>query len=95
LIKKEAFSIGFFVPFSKIFPKTLKLLSEFANKLNEIKKMNKKIPVIIITAVTRDTGMEFVLDSKEEKSWIKADEIIQKCIRPEQLIGIIKKYLEV
>ena len=61
----------------------------------KIKKMDKNIPVIIVTAVTRDTGMEFLLDSKEDKSWIKADEIIQKCIRPEQLTKKKKKYLEV
>lgn len=51
-------------------------------------KMKKKypdVPVIIITAVTADTGMMFGVDTAEEKSWIKADLYLEKGLRPEQL----------
>ena len=50
-------------------------------------KMKKKypdVPVIIITAVTADTGMMFGVDTAEEKSWIKADLYLEKGLRPEQ-----------
>jgi CheY-like chemotaxis protein len=51
-------------------------------------KMKKKypdVPVIIVTAVTADTGMMFGVDTAEEKSWIKADLYLEKGLRPEQL----------
>ena len=43
------------------------------------------VPVIIVTAVTSDTGMMFGVDTAEEKSWIKADLYLEKGLRPEQL----------
>jgi len=51
-------------------------------------KMKKKypdVPVIIVTAVTADTGMMFGIDTTEEKNWIKADLYLEKGLRPEQL----------
>ena len=49
-----------------------------------IKKKDPHIPVILVTAVTSETGLEF--DSVgEEGSWIKADAILPKPIRFEQL----------
>ena len=51
-------------------------------------KMKKKypdVPVIILSAVTSDTGMIFGLNSEEEKSWMKADAYLEKGLRPEQL----------
>lgn len=51
-------------------------------------KMKKKypdVPVIILTAVTSDTGMMFGVNTDEEKKWIKADAYLEKGLRPEQL----------
>lgn len=50
-----------------------------------IKKKNPDIPAIIVTNVISETGMSFDLSSPEERSWIKADAILEKQIRFEQL----------
>ena len=49
------------------------------------KKKYPDVPVIIVTAVTSDTGMMFGVDTAEEKSWIKANLYLEKGLRPEQL----------
>ncbi|MDL2296615.1 response regulator [Bacteroidales bacterium OttesenSCG-928-B11] len=51
-------------------------------------KMKKKypdVPVIILSAVTSDTGMMFGVNTDEEKAWIKADCYLEKGLRTEQL----------
>ncbi|MBN2717953.1 MAG: response regulator [Deltaproteobacteria bacterium] len=49
-----------------------------------IKKINPDVPVILVTAVTSETGLEFDSVGKPG-SWIKADAILPKPIRFEQL----------
>ena len=51
---------------------------------NFLKKKFDGIPVIIVSAVTSETGIEFD-DSEGGSSWTGADAIIQKPIRFEQL----------
>ncbi|MCD4771814.1 MAG: response regulator [Bacteroidales bacterium] len=58
------------------------------------KKKYPDVPVMIITAVTAETGLLFGIDSEEEKSWIKADKYIEKGIRSDQLQREIKKLLK-
>ncbi len=60
----------------------------------KIKKKYPDVPVIIVTAVTADTGMVFGLETQEEKSWIKADLYLEKGLRPEQLKSEIIKLLK-
>lgn len=48
------------------------------------KKKYPDVPVIIMTAVTADTGMVFGIDNESDKSWIKADRYLEKGLRPEQ-----------
>jgi CheY-like chemotaxis protein len=60
----------------------------------EIKKKGSDIPVIIVTAVASETGMEFGASTKEEKSWIKADAMLAKPIRFEQLTREINRLLK-
>lgn len=50
-----------------------------------IKKKDPTIPVIIVTAVASETGLEFDSRTGEEKSWIKADAFLTKPLRFEQL----------
>lgn len=52
---------------------------------HKIKKLDPAIPVILVTAVTSETGMEFDAATASERSWIKADAILPKPIRMEQL----------
>jgi DNA-binding response OmpR family regulator len=51
----------------------------------KLKKKYPDVPVIIVTAVTADTGMVFGMDADREKTWIKADRYLEKGLRPEQL----------
>ena len=59
-----------------------------------IKKINSNIPVIIVTAVASETGLEFDASTDEEKSWIKADALLAKPIRFEQLQKEINRLTE-
>lgn len=57
----------------------------------KIKSRDESMPVIITSAVTSETGMEFDAKTDEEKSWIKADTFIPKPIRYEQLFNEIAR----
>jgi CheY-like chemotaxis protein len=58
-----------------------------------IKKKYPATPVIIVTAVTSETGIEFDAHTDEEKSWIQADSFLAKPIRFEQLKQEVEKLL--
>jgi len=60
---------------------------------HHVKKRDATIPVILVTAVTSETGMEFEA-SGEERSWIKADAVLTKPVRAEQLKREIGRLLE-
>ena len=60
----------------------------------KIKKKYPDVPVILATAVSRETGMSFSLDSGKDKSWIRADRYLEKGIRPEQLDQEVMKLLK-
>ena len=60
----------------------------------DIKKKNADIPVIMVTGVSRETGMEFDAATDEERSWLKADVILAKPIRFEQLTREIDRLLK-
>ena len=49
------------------------------------KKKYPDIPVIILTNVVNETGVRFDTYSTEKNSWIKADKVLNKSIRIEQL----------
>jgi two-component system, OmpR family, response regulator len=53
-----------------------------------------EIPVILATAVSRETGLSFSIDSDNEKSWIRADRYLEKGIRAEQLDQEVMKLLK-
>ena len=59
-----------------------------------IKKIDNTIPVIMVTAVTQETGIEFDAATREERSWIKADLLLDKPVRPEQLKTSIEQLLK-
>ncbi len=50
-----------------------------------LKRLAPDVPVIIVTGVANETGLEFDAATDEERSWIKADALLAKPIRPEQL----------
>ncbi|MBN2384124.1 response regulator [bacterium] len=59
-----------------------------------VKKMYPGTPVILLTAVTATTGLDFKANTDEEKSWIKADVLIDKPARAEQLKSEVKRLLK-
>ena len=58
-----------------------------------LKKLYPDLPVIIATGVASETGMDFDAVTSEERSWIKADMLMAKPLRFEQLLAAIKKLL--
>ncbi|MBN1154787.1 response regulator [candidate division KSB1 bacterium] len=58
-----------------------------------IKKLDPSIPVIIVSAVNSEAGIEFDAVTKEERSWIKADAFLAKPVRFEQLVREINRLL--
>jgi len=61
----------------------------------KIKKKYPSIPVIIASAVTAETGLNFGVETAADRSWIKADTFIEKGIRPDQLEREINKLLKI
>ncbi len=59
-----------------------------------IKSKHPDVPVIIVSAVTAETGMLFDVTTEEERDWIKADLFLDKGIRNDQLHKEIKKLLK-
>jgi CheY-like chemotaxis protein len=59
-----------------------------------IKKMDPTIPVIMITSVASETGIDFDASTDEERAWIKADALLRKPIRFEQLEREIKRHMK-
>ena len=59
----------------------------------ELKKAMPEKPVIMVTGVAHETGIEFDVETREERSWIKADVLLDKPVRFEQLRGEIEKLL--
>lgn len=60
----------------------------------KLKKKYPDVPVILATAVARETGISFSLDSENERNWIRADRYLEKGIRAEQLDMEITKLLK-
>ncbi len=61
---------------------------------HHIKSRYKDIAVLIVSSVTAETGLEFDASTAEERSWVKADFMIAKPVRFEQLIGEIERLAE-
>ncbi len=60
---------------------------------HHIKQIDASIPTLLVTGVAHETGMSFDLDSEADRQWIKADVILAKPVRPEQLTGEIARLL--
>ncbi len=60
---------------------------------HKIKNRYPEVPIIIATGVTAETGFEFDITSEENRRWIKADLLLDKGIRKDQLDREIKRLL--
>jgi CheY-like chemotaxis protein len=61
---------------------------------HEVKRLYPGTPVIMLTAVASETGMDFKSTAGDAQSWVKADTILDKPVRPEQLKEAVGKLLE-
>jgi len=57
------------------------------------KKKHPGMPVILLTAVTAETGRQFGQDLPGGNAWIKADLYLEKGLHPDQLIEHINSLL--
>ena len=62
---------------------------------HHVRKKDPSIPVILVTSVNGETGMDFDMATEEDRAWIKADVLLSKPIRFEQLRGEIDRLLAV
>lgn len=63
------------------------------NLCYQIKRQEPTLPVIMVTAVSSATGMNFDAETDEERAWIKADCVLAKPVRFEQLQGELQRLL--
>lgn len=61
----------------------------------KLKRKYPDVPVILATAVSRETGITFGLNDGQDREWIMADLYLEKGVRPEQLEQAIKKLLKI
>jgi DNA-binding response OmpR family regulator len=61
----------------------------------KLKRKYPDVPVILATAVSRETGITFGLNSVQDREWIRADLYLEKGVRPEQLEQGIRKLLKI
>jgi len=62
---------------------------------HHIRKKDPTIPVILVTSVNSETNLDFDLASQEDRDWIRADALLAKPIRFEQLHREIEHLLAV
>jgi len=53
----------------------------------------RKIPVLILSSATYDTGIKFGTTTQEEKAWIKCDGFLNKPVVIEELISKLEKFV--
>jgi CheY-like chemotaxis protein len=61
---------------------------------HEVKRLYPDTPVILLTAVAAATGMDLREGATGARSWVRADVLLDKPIRPEQLRGEVSRLLE-
>lgn len=62
---------------------------------HRIKQADAATPVILITSVTRETGLDFSTPGNGSRGWMKVDLVLDKPIRPEQLRRETQRLLSV
>lgn len=58
-----------------------------------LRKIAPSIPLILVTSIVSETGLDFSLASDNDRAWIPADALLAKPIRFEQLRGEIDRLL--
>ena len=58
------------------------------------KKLDPNVPIIMVTSVASETGINFDAATQEERAWIKADVLLRKPVRFEQLEREVKRLIK-
>jgi two-component system, OmpR family, response regulator len=58
-----------------------------------MRKMAPGVPLILVTSIVSETGLDFALASDNDRAWIPADALLAKPIRFEQLRSEIDRLL--
>ena len=58
-----------------------------------LKQKHPQVPIILVTGVTSETRLQFTPAGREEQSWMKADAVLPKPVRFEQLKREIDRLL--
>jgi CheY-like chemotaxis protein len=58
-----------------------------------IKKTDPELPIIMLTGVESETGIDFDVRTEDERAWIKADALLDKPVRFEHLEAEIDRLL--
>jgi DNA-binding response OmpR family regulator len=58
-----------------------------------LRKLYPDVPVVMLTGVTAATGMSFATSTAEGRSWVKADVILDKPVRAEQVRSTVARLL--
>ena len=61
---------------------------------HHVKRLYPDTPVILLTAVKAATGLDFHPQTDEAASWVKADVVLDKPVRPEQLRAEARRLLK-
>jgi CheY-like chemotaxis protein len=61
---------------------------------HHVKRLFPETPVILLTAVKSATGLDFNPQSSDAASWVKADVLLDKPVRPEQLKQEVRRLLK-
>lgn len=61
----------------------------------KMKTKYPEVPVIIASAVTAETGMNFGVETENDRNWIRADKFLEKGLRTDQLQREINKLLKI
>jgi two-component system, OmpR family, response regulator len=56
-----------------------------------LKRLYPSVPVILLTAVTAATGMSFAATGAGARSWVKADRVMDKPVRSEQIRSEVRR----
>jgi CheY-like chemotaxis protein len=62
---------------------------------HHLKKKYPGTPLIVLTSASAETGIDFDTVTKEERSWIKADVLLHKPARAEQILREVDRLLHV
>lgn len=60
---------------------------------HELKRLFPELPVAILTSVKAATDLSFAPENADEKSWVKADCVLDKPVRPERLRNEVRRLL--